>query len=191
MRFFFVMALLCSIVPFLISCSKNGDKEGEGNARLSSASNSNAKSMGVATMLSDGTIVYTIRGDAIHSDLKSVVWKYSVGSTGYSWALQNVGGIKSGETKPIPIAPPSVGSATMLQDGTIRMQTWSRGASGTIFEGVITIRPGDSRYQDVLKHLGGLNPGQVKGIPPGLDSNDLSENHKERLLGTASSSSVK
>ena len=75
--------------------------------------------------------------------------------------------------KPTPRAaneapPSSIGTATMSADGTItlRLRTGQRGVVG---EGTISYKKGDKDYNDVLKHLGGLKPGETKPAPPWPD----------------------
>lgn len=61
--------------------------------------------------------------------------------------------------------PQSVGSATMLANGTIILHL--RGETdGKIAESQFQILPTDSRYADIVKHVGGLRPGEEKSVPP-------------------------
>jgi len=68
----------------------------------------------------------------------------------------------------MPVAPPpvvdrSIGTATMLADGTIVMElrTSMDTSSGHMTQ---KIKPSDMQYAQVLKQLGGLKPGQTKPI---------------------------
>jgi hypothetical protein len=65
--------------------------------------------------------------------------------------------------------PASIGAATMAPDGTISLRLRAESAGGAIGEGMLTYRPGTPRYDEVLRHLGGLKPGQTKPIPPWKD----------------------
>ncbi|HLW91307.1 MAG TPA: hypothetical protein VKS78_08415 [Roseiarcus sp.] len=65
---------------------------------------------------------------------------------------------------PQPI-PESIGVARLLPDGTIVLQLVARG-DGMIGEGTLTYHLGDAGYADVLKHLRGMKPGEVKSVPP-------------------------
>jgi|SRR5579872_975537 len=58
----------------------------------------------------------------------------------------------------------SIGVATMTADGTIIMDVRSQGA-----EARLVYHRGDKDYDEVLKHLGGLMPGEHKPVPPWPD----------------------
>ena len=67
-----------------------------------------------------------------------------------------------------PGASSSVGVATMLQNGTILVGV--RGPDpDSALQGVLKIEPGDSPYQQIIEHVGGLKPGETKPIPPWPD----------------------
>ncbi len=59
----------------------------------------------------------------------------------------------------------SIGEATMLDDGTIVLTLRAEG-DGVVGDGQVTYGPDDEHYEEVLKHLGGLRPGQKKPVPP-------------------------
>lgn len=68
--------------------------------------------------------------------------------------------------KPVPCEQvASIGVATMAADGTITMRVRSL-PPGPVAEGTFEYRPDNPRYQDILKHLGGLAPGESKPVPP-------------------------
>ncbi|QIF03432.1 hypothetical protein G5S37_18500 [Roseimicrobium sp. ORNL1] len=75
------------------------------------------------------------------------------------------------ETRTAP-SDPSIGTATMREDGTIEMQLRAeaesdRGkGSGIKGDALIKYAPGDPHYDEVLKHLGGLKKGETKPVPP-------------------------
>jgi hypothetical protein len=54
----------------------------------------------------------------------------------------------------------------MLPDGTILLELRAEGAGGLRGEGRFRYPPGHPRYQAVLRHLGGLRPGESKPVPP-------------------------
>jgi len=63
-------------------------------------------------------------------------------------------------------APPAdVGSATMLDDGTLRLNLRSETDHG-IAESLLIVSPNDARYSGMVKHLGGIKPGETCRIPP-------------------------
>ena len=61
--------------------------------------------------------------------------------------------------------PPNVGTATMAADGTIALHLRSL-PPGPIAEGLVSYAPSDPKYQETLKHLGGLKPGETKLVAP-------------------------
>ena len=75
---------------------------------------------------------------------------------------------KPAETKK-PVAadkiPKSIGIATMDSEGSIRMQLRSYGP-GPQAEGSFEYKKTDPKYKDILKHLGGMKPGETKSVPP-------------------------
>jgi hypothetical protein len=63
----------------------------------------------------------------------------------------------------------SIGVATMASDGTIELRLRATGPGGMVGEGFLTYRPNDPQYGDILRHLGGLRPGETKSVPPWPD----------------------
>lgn len=64
---------------------------------------------------------------------------------------------------------PSIGVAQMRDDGTIVLYLRATGPGGVIGTGLLEYPPAHPRYQEVLRHLGGLKPGEVKPVPPWPD----------------------
>jgi hypothetical protein len=62
--------------------------------------------------------------------------------------------------------PSSIGSATMKPDGTIVLQLRATDGTGIVGDSRVEYAPSHAQYADVLKHLGGLKPGQEKPVPP-------------------------
>jgi hypothetical protein len=61
----------------------------------------------------------------------------------------------------------SIGSARMKPDGTIVLQLRATDpASGAIGDAQFEYPPGHPHYEEVLKHIGGLKPGEEKPVPP-------------------------
>jgi hypothetical protein len=64
------------------------------------------------------------------------------------------------------MAGKSIGSATMLADGTLQLQLRAEGEGGMVGDALISYPPSHEQYQMVLKHLGGMKPGDSKPVPP-------------------------
>jgi len=64
--------------------------------------------------------------------------------------------------------PESIGTATMRQDRTIVLDLVARGA-GLLGDARLTYAPSDQNYEAILRHLGGLRPGEVKPVRPWPD----------------------
>ncbi len=62
--------------------------------------------------------------------------------------------------------PTSIGQATMKEDRTIVLQLRAEAGDGTVGDALFTYSPTDKDYKMVLDHLGGLEPGQEKPVPP-------------------------
>lgn len=63
---------------------------------------------------------------------------------------------------------PYVGTAEMLDDGTLtlHLRLTSRGAP---INDTLTYKVSDRAYDDILRHLGGLRPGETKEFRPWKD----------------------
>jgi hypothetical protein len=67
---------------------------------------------------------------------------------------------------PIPCeAVDEVGSATMASDGAITLHLWKLSAD-SVPARELHYAPGDPRYGDIKRHLGGIAPGQTRPVPP-------------------------
>jgi hypothetical protein len=60
----------------------------------------------------------------------------------------------------------SIGDAAMLPDKTIVMRVYANYPFGGVGEGEFTYKVTDPGYDEVLRHLGGLKPGESKPVPP-------------------------
>jgi hypothetical protein len=69
-------------------------------------------------------------------------------------------------TKP---ASKPIGSATMLQDGTLVLDLRAEGPGGILGDARLVYPPTHAQYADVLAHLGGMKPGEQKLVPPWED----------------------
>jgi len=59
----------------------------------------------------------------------------------------------------------SIGSATMSEDGTIRLMLRATGG-GAVGDALVVYAPTHKDYAMVLKHLGGMKPGETKPVAP-------------------------
>ena len=62
--------------------------------------------------------------------------------------------------------PQLIGTATMAPDHSIRLQLVSRECDGTLAHGDFVVQPNASNYAEILRHIGGLEPGQSKPVSP-------------------------
>lgn len=66
-----------------------------------------------------------------------------------------------------PNQPDNIGSATMLEDRTIMLALiYSFPGGGHTTPTNLRYRPDHPEYADLLRHLGGMKPGEVKGVKP-------------------------
>jgi hypothetical protein len=63
-------------------------------------------------------------------------------------------------------SPKSIGEATMEKDGTIVLQLRAEGPGRMIGDAQFRYPRSHPDYAEVLKHLGGLKPGERKPVPP-------------------------
>ena len=62
-----------------------------------------------------------------------------------------------------------IGVATMQADRTLVLRLRAETEDGATGEGYFTYAPGDVDYAPVLQHVGGLEPGESKPVPPWPD----------------------
>lgn len=60
----------------------------------------------------------------------------------------------------------TIGTANMLPDGTIVMDLRAQGPRGIVGDSRVTYKKDSPHYAEILKHLGGLHPGETKPVPP-------------------------
>lgn len=68
---------------------------------------------------------------------------------------------------------PPIGDATMDDDGTIRVRI--RMLGGMHADGNVSYAKNSEHYESILKHLGGMKPGDVKLVPPWPDEDSSKE----------------
>ena len=59
-----------------------------------------------------------------------------------------------------------IGTATMEDDGTIVLRLRAELPSGGVGEGVLEYPPDDPQYQEILDHIGDINPGETVDVLP-------------------------
>lgn len=92
-------AIACALVISLLSCASSS-----GSARRAGVDSSSPRSIGVATMEADGTIVLQVRaveGGAVAEAL----FRYPKDHPEYAAVLKHLGGMRPGESKPVPPWP--------------------------------------------------------------------------------------
>jgi hypothetical protein len=67
------------------------------------------------------------------------------------------------ETEP---APASIGTATLQQDGTLILDLRTDARDGARGEARLVYAPSHPQHAEILRHLGGLSPGQSKPVAP-------------------------
>jgi hypothetical protein len=59
-----------------------------------------------------------------------------------------------------------IGTATLLEDGTIHLFLIAEADDGTHGEAMIVVSPREARYQKIRDHLGDMKPGENKLVKP-------------------------
>lgn len=54
----------------------------------------------------------------------------------------------------------------MREDRTLVLQLRAEGEGGALGDAQIELQPDDPRYAEVLAHLGALEPGDTRAVPP-------------------------
>ncbi|MDC0935911.1 hypothetical protein OAS39_06470 [Pirellulales bacterium] len=62
--------------------------------------------------------------------------------------------------------PAPIGSARLQEDGTLVLQLRAEGPGGIVGDAQRIYKPTDPKYQRTLDHIGGLEPGESKPLPP-------------------------
>lgn len=70
----------------------------------------------------------------------------------------------------VALAQASIGTATLQQDGTLILRLRAQGPGGQAGESVLRYPPGHPERDMLIRHVGGLAPGQSKPFPPLVDS---------------------
>lgn len=67
------------------------------------------------------------------------------------------------------IPPESIGSARMLEDGTLVLDLRATDAAGRIGDARLYYPKSHRQYREILDHLGPMKPGETKPVPPWPD----------------------
>lgn len=74
------------------------------------------------------------------------------------------------KTSAVAAAQASIGTATMLADGTIVLDLRTGAApGGAKGDARLNYPPGHPQYREIMEHVGGLRPGETKSVPPWTD----------------------
>lgn len=73
---------------------------------------------------------------------------------------------KTAKPKKTDASPECIGVATMTDDGTITLLLRAQSPKGDLGDALLSYRKSDPKYAGILKHLGGLKPGEEKPVPP-------------------------
>lgn len=73
---------------------------------------------------------------------------------------------KTSKAKKSDVQPECIGVANMSQDGTITLLLRAQSPKGDLGDALLTYAKSDPRYAGILKHIGGLKPGEEKPVPP-------------------------
>jgi hypothetical protein len=104
--------------------------------------------------------------------LRQMLFAMMIATQVTSFAVSAGIGAAANSSQPIPCDDiDSVGRAKMSADGTITLQLRSLWPN-PIAETQLVYAPDDPQYEEIKHHLGGLNPGESKPVPPfcGLNS---------------------
>jgi hypothetical protein len=70
----------------------------------------------------------------------------------------------------VSASAPAIGVAHMLENGTILVGISAPGSGPDApLQAVLMVEPGDTQYEVLIAHIGGLKPGETKSIPPWPD----------------------
>lgn len=73
---------------------------------------------------------------------------------------------KTAKAKKSADQPECIGVANMSTDGTITLLLRAQSPKGDLGDAMLTYPKSDPKYAGILKHLGGLKPGEEKPVPP-------------------------
>lgn len=104
-------------------------------------------------------------------------YKYSGRSLSFAFAREKecLMEVAIDATEAQPAAPGSIGSAKMTQDGTIILDLRPEGPGGMIGDARLVYPRGHQQYDEIVKHLGGLWPGESKPVPPWPEKQERSD----------------
>lgn len=125
--------------------------------------------IGQVAMQSDGQLLFHIDDPAWIKDGLSD-WTIAATNADYANTLQGIrmllNGLEPGQQKPL-IA--TLGSAEMMQDGGLILYLLDLDGA----QSMRVIRKNDKNYSNVLKHIGGIKPGEIKSLPAWPNSKEV------------------
>lgn len=94
------------------------------------------------------------------------------------------GGAAKAETVEASDVPDNIGTATMLKDRTIVLSLiyWFPEGGGHTTPTAARFNPRHPKYKEILRHLGGMSPGEVKGVKPWPTTGDVPTPNFDRPL---------
>jgi hypothetical protein len=62
--------------------------------------------------------------------------------------------------------PEHIGQASMAQDGTVTLDLLALSDECAVGHGILIYPPDHPQYREILEHVGGLSPGEIKPVRP-------------------------
>lgn len=92
--------VLAALLPVITGCAGKQNMSAHGPAAANAAGKSN--SIGVAWLEKDGTLVLQLRADGAGGTVGDGMFRYKPNEKDYAVMIEHIGGLKVGETKPVP-----------------------------------------------------------------------------------------
>ena len=78
----------------------------------------------------------------------------------------------------------SIGAARMESDGTIVLQLRAEGPGGVLGDALLRYPTGHPQYHEILQHVGGLEKGQSKPVPPWPEKSSETGENRDAEAGS-------
>jgi hypothetical protein len=109
-------------------------------------------------------------GEAVMTTVTTRLWRRARVALTFGVMTVFMAGTLDAQQRSKPDEVPTIGVARMRPDGTIELQLRATSPpGGPVGHRLFEFPPDHPRYQEVLRHLGGLKPGEVKSVPPWPD----------------------